>query len=216
MTASSRISTCVALALCTLSTQPVFADTLTQTGFTHGYIISTITSPISVTAYTGAFKMQDGPDPLNTFEAWCVDIYHELAPADYKLVDAVTRLTAAKVGALERLATNHLAAVSSGGTYSGAFQMAVWELAFETDSTHQLGLGSFKVQSTDTLAVSLAQQWLDANPTEANTKVAKIWAPITTGASQDLLVFSVPEPETWAMMLAGLGLMGFCANRRKI
>ena len=28
-------------------------------------------------------------------------------------------------------------------------------------------------------------------------------------------VAAVPEPETYAMMLAGLGLMGFVARRRK-
>jgi hypothetical protein len=30
-----------------------------------------------------------------------------------------------------------------------------------------------------------------------------------------LNVSAVPEPETWAMMLGGLGLMGFMARRRK-
>ncbi|MCZ2421077.1 MAG: FxDxF family PEP-CTERM protein, partial [Burkholderiales bacterium] len=27
-------------------------------------------------------------------------------------------------------------------------------------------------------------------------------------------VAAVPEPETWALMLAGLGLLGFAARRR--
>ena len=31
----------------------------------------------------------------------------------------------------------------------------------------------------------------------------------------DVLLAPVPEPETYAMMLAGLGLMGFVAKRRK-
>lgn len=29
-------------------------------------------------------------------------------------------------------------------------------------------------------------------------------------------VTAVPEPETWAMLLAGLGLVGFAAQRRRI
>ncbi|MCZ2440541.1 MAG: FxDxF family PEP-CTERM protein, partial [Burkholderiales bacterium] len=29
-----------------------------------------------------------------------------------------------------------------------------------------------------------------------------------------LSVAAVPEPETWALMLAGLGLLGFAARRR--
>jgi len=36
-----------------------------------------------------------------------------------------------------------------------------------------------------------------------------------TGAVDASLVTSVPEPETYAMMLAGLGLLGFVAARRK-
>jgi hypothetical protein len=31
----------------------------------------------------------------------------------------------------------------------------------------------------------------------------------------DLVAIPVPEPETYAMMLAGLGLMGFIARRRR-
>jgi len=36
-----------------------------------------------------------------------------------------------------------------------------------------------------------------------------------TGAVDASLVTSVPEPETYATMLAGLGLLGFVAARRK-
>ena len=36
-----------------------------------------------------------------------------------------------------------------------------------------------------------------------------------TGAEHAFLLTPVPEPETYAMFLAGLGLMGFMARRRK-
>jgi hypothetical protein len=33
-------------------------------------------------------------------------------------------------------------------------------------------------------------------------------------SASGLYVQAVPEPETWAMLLAGLGLVGFAARRR--
>lgn len=40
-------------------------------------------------------------------------------------------------------------------------------------------------------------------------------APASGPGAQDLAVFApIPEPETYAMMLAGLGLQGFIARRR--
>jgi len=37
----------------------------------------------------------------------------------------------------------------------------------------------------------------------------------TGAATSDIFITSVPEPETYAMMLAGLGLIGFISSRRK-
>jgi hypothetical protein len=34
-------------------------------------------------------------------------------------------------------------------------------------------------------------------------------APLSTS------IAAIPEPQAWAMMLAGLGLVGFCAARRR-
>lgn len=39
-------------------------------------------------------------------------------------------------------------------------------------------------------------------------------APVVVG-TWDVTVTAVPEPETYAMLLAGLGLLGFVARRRK-
>lgn len=39
--------------------------------------------------------------------------------------------------------------------------------------------------------------------------------PSPTGESGGIVLAAIPEPETYAMMLAGLGLMGFIARRRR-
>ncbi len=40
-------------------------------------------------------------------------------------------------------------------------------------------------------------------------------SPSPTGESGGIILAAIPEPETYAMMLAGLGLMGFVARRRR-
>ena len=48
----------------------------------------------------------------------------------------------------------------------------------------------------------------------AGTMAASI-SPSPTGESGGIILAAIPEPETYAMMLAGLGLMGFVARRRR-
>ena len=99
-------------------------------------------------------------------------------------------------------------------------QSAIWYLENELGST---AFGSLTTK---------AQGWIN----EANTKITNnLWSGIgdvralnlyksynsTTGVysdrSQDQLFITtpVPEPETYAMMLAGLGLIGFLGKRRR-
>ena len=40
-------------------------------------------------------------------------------------------------------------------------------------------------------------------------------SPSPTGESGGIILAAIPEPETYAMMLAGLGLMGFVARRKR-
>ncbi len=48
------------------------------------------------------------------------------------------------------------------------------------------------------------------------TDTTNVSAQNTAGSTQKLAVIAPsPEPDTYAMMLAGLGLMGFVARRRK-
>lgn len=57
-----------------------------------------------------------------------------------------------------------------------------------------------------------------AQPVLADTRTdtTNVSAQNTAGSTQKLaLVAPSPEPDTYAMMLAGLGLMGFVARRRK-
>ena len=108
---------------------------------------------------------------------------------------------------------------SGSSLNSAAFQLALWELAKDDGK-----LSSGIVQSTsgtDSAVVTLASSMINnakngvAGPNQYSFNL------YTSGKNQDYLVASmssvtpVPEPETYAMLLAGLGLIGFTANRRR-
>ena len=204
--------------------QPAAADTLRFGGFSNGSVSATISSatpllnPRSVSA--GGFTMTDTtPNPDVSFQAWCVDIFHTLASSTkYNLQSGSSFYSAdpTKANALTHLASQYLSSVTNAAT-SGAFQLAVWEIVNETGVTNPLSYslsgGNFKATSG---AAAQAESWLHgidlAGPV---TQTLGVWRQKYAGSTQDLAVFApVPEPETYAMMLAGLGLMGFVARRR--
>jgi hypothetical protein len=83
---------------------------------------------------------------------------------------------------------------------------------------YSLAANDFKVTSGDGAARTLADTWLGvvSAGTYAISQNLSIWQQTAAGSTQDLAVFApVPEPETYAMLLAGLTLMGFIARRRR-
>lgn len=184
------------------------------------------------------YNLTTDPGRVNAFQSWCVDIFHSfsfvvnaldvLKPANIALAgSSATSPTAFSQQAatdLGRLFTNHHAAIdltSSSGTNQAAFQLAVWEIVNERSGAYSLSGGDFRATGTGS---ALAATWLsELSTASASLYDVNIWtvqSVITTGHgyAQDVAVFSkippVPEPETYAMLLAGLGLMGFAARRK--
>lgn len=65
------------------------------------------------------------------------------------------------------------------------------------------GQGSFEVAMDPSLLNNTRKNFTDQD-----------WAGMTAIGWQVAAVAAVPEPETWAMLLAGLGLVGFAASRK--
>jgi hypothetical protein len=181
----------------------------------------------------------------SSFQSWCVDIFHDFnfvtSSSDTKqnasqiFVNLGTTKSAKIQKDLTRLyAAEHtlIDSHSSTNTNSAAFQLAVWEIVNEKSTNpYDLASGNLKISSGST-GYALAEGWLTALNNlayEPNPKyTVSFWNvndgnggasgshPPPTGGAQDVAVFSpVPEPGTYAMMLAGLGLMGFIARRRR-
>lgn len=219
-----------ALALIVLSPwaalQPASADTLKYLGPAFGGYISTSgltntpTPPVPVTSSpsTGGISMLNLTAGGGSFAAWCVDIYSWLntssSGASYTLTSGASFYAGSPdtVTALERLASQHLASISTVAA-SGAFQLAVWEIVYENSGIYDLSAGNFQVVSPD-YPIETANSWLAALGNSAPTMTLSVWA---SSSSQDLAVFAapIPEPEIYAMLLAGFGVMGFVARRKR-
>lgn len=214
-------STAIAVAVAGLfAAQTAVADNLTFSGFANGSVTSYIYNtpspvggnPTGVSA--GGFNMTN-TTAGGTFQAWCVDIFSWLSTSStpYTLTAGNTFFNATKATALERLASNNLASVTGNATNSAAFQLAVWEIVNETTGVYSVSGGSFYATGA---AAATANTMLSSLGTATPTMTLSVWKEVPGYATQDLAVFApVPEPETYAMMLAGLGLMGFVARRRK-
>jgi hypothetical protein len=180
----------------------------------------------------GGFDVVDNTTSTS-FQGWCVDVFHDFyfnssTSQGSAVLNTATSVFGSTIATdLGRLATE---AYSTVGTptgsptaaqddYSAAFQLAVWEIVNENaPGGYDLTTGNFMAAAGGN-AVAIAQGWLSNLPTVSHYNV-DIWSIQDNGASgwgpQDVAVFSpAPEPETYALMLAGLGLMGLVARRRK-
>jgi hypothetical protein len=241
MTKSMKLRSLTAAALAAtalFAAQPAAADTIEINNFWAGYGVDSISfsginwktgksATVNETAYAGGFNTTNKKTG-ETFQSFCVDIFDSFnfgAKSEDTLKPATIISTRAAVD-LGRLFTNHHAAIDSthsSGNSEAAFQLAVWEIVNERGTgAYSLSSGDFKATGND---ASLAQQWLkELGIASTSAYTANIWnvqSMISTnkGTSQDLVVFSrvqtpVPEPETYAMMLVGLGLLGFSARRK--
>lgn len=191
-------------------------------------------STVNLNVSAGAFRMTDTSGPAapagSSFMAWCVDIRHLLntGSSNYSLENGAAFLGSAVATQLERLAsyvvandgnaaTTTLQSALTGNRQSAAFQLAVWEVVNEgSAASYNVNSGDFYVSSGDSSVRQLANDWLTGTTawTGPSTQSLNIWS--GPNSTQDLGVFApIPEPETYAMLLAGLGLMGFVARRRR-
>ena len=167
---------------------------------------------------------------LESFLAFCI----EPAQSNTKLVTSYEKsVFGGSQGNL--LAALYTTSYKTGATWDAtsqaAFQVAVWELTQQAAgangvTVYDAGSGSFRVAGADSV-VSLANTFLSNavgftgastytvyKLVNANYQDLVMATKLDVPTVPPLVVTQVPEPETYALLLAGLGIMGLKVRRR--
>ncbi len=198
----------VALA-CALGATAARGDNVTFPGFAHGSetVAFSITAPNAVASGTvsaGGFATILNGSP--SFVTYCVDLYQHISfgtlYSDYTAPGSTHIFANNRAYAdLGRLYAN--AGVVDTSIEEAAFQIAVWEIAYETTpGAYALGSGaaSFSGGSAAGGALGLAATWLSGLGNDAGRSISVI----ESTDHQDVIFAPVPEPSSYMLMLAGL------------
>jgi hypothetical protein len=152
--------------------------------------------------------------PLGSFATYCVELNEHVGASMPWVTYTLTAFTPNVASSLAHL--YQVAGVSPGTKNdSSAFQAAVWEITHETTSgPYSLNDGSFKGSFQTGSITTQANTWLTAVNNFSGPDLFKAQKYVSAGYQDQLVITAVPEPESYAMLLAGLGLMGTIARRR--
>ncbi|MFN0186117.1 MAG: PEP-CTERM sorting domain-containing protein [Aquabacterium sp.] len=205
----------LALAAAAALSAPAFADTVNNSGFTF-----TPAKPVSVASpnYSSNAGQFTGTLNGNSFLTYCTDLLQSFSfnvnYTNYSVVDGVTAWGATRRHAMDKLMSAAIASgVPSDAAQSAAVQAAVWEVLYETSGVYDLTAGTFVATSTDgaTQGFINAVNWAGIMAGPVTHHVDQLYSP----TKQDFLVITeVPEPSTYALLVAGLAGVGFVARRR--
>lgn len=196
------------------------AANVTFSGFAHSSesVNFSLTAPnVAVSGGGSAGGLLASLNGSASFETYCVDLYQHIGfgetYTDYTLPN--TTHTFANSNAYADLGRLYATAGPiADSVHEAAFQIAVWEIAYETTNLYNLADGSavFSGGSAATSgALTLASGWLSTLANGAHPSISVL----ESREHQDMIFAPVPEPETYSLLIAGLAVVGFVARRRK-
>jgi len=202
------------------STQVRAGDDVTFTGFAHGsesvdFSLVAPDTPTSGSASAGGFAtvLNGGP----SFVSYCVDLYQHISFGT--LYPEYTGPDTSHVFANSRAYDDlgrlyNVAGVVGTSVEEAAFQIAVWEIAYETTpGPYDLSSGAAQFSggsASSSGALALASTWL-GELGGAPTRPIEV---LQSADHQDVIFAPVPEPSSVALILSGLAVAGGIARRR--
>lgn len=194
----------------------IYIDSFVYTG-SHSTYSTTIvkTDPTTVNKWVYAGEMLGNLNG-SSFQTFCVDIFQDFpgwgsgnVANDYNLVLGSTAF-GSKATDVNKLFTNWYGSATNEAK-STAFQLALWEIVYESGSSYNLSTGTFTASSSPNGSATTAIY------TDANTMLANLGTlgPVYTqvdvyqsATKQDFTTIStVPEPESYLLALASLGVL---------
>lgn len=194
------------------------ADTIQIDDFVYGSALhTTLTTHIKKTDVPTADLTTEAGEVKgllngNSFQTFCADIFQSfpgwsVPNSSYSLVLGSTAFGASKATDVNRLFTNWYSTATNEGN-STAFQVALWEIIYESTSTYDVGSGTFTATGGNAPGAVFAT---------ANTMLGSLGSlgsnylqvdVYQSASKQDFTtVTTVPEPEAYALALVGLGVL---------
>ena len=217
-----KIATFAVVATAALTCSTAQADTLlvnfSAFGPSYTYTAA-LSAPVQLIT-ASPFLVSD-LSTASSFVAFCIEPFIPLSASTQapnpgnSTYSSATPYTIAQV---QTLYNGYYGNALSTPTEAAAFQFALWELVKESSLPPNMTNGSFAFANGADPAVARAQQMINnVLPAAGNYS---LFSYMTTNANGDrsqnvLTAIPVPEPATYAMMAAGLALVGAAVRRMK-
>lgn len=203
------------------------AYTITGYSFAPGALTGNIQyTPTNLNLNVGIGRLnltgtEQGSGDAASFLTFCVDIFHTLTvPATFDIQPIGTLIPdATKQTRLLTLMGNANAVIAHASNKTeatAAIQLATWEIVNENTGSYGFATGTFRSSGGNSdSARALAMSYLNGITSGAwGTPQSGSLKLFYSATSQSQVLTAVPEPATWAMMIAGFGLVGAMSRRR--